>query len=249
MAFSQTDGFETDFGNWTNPTGDDFNWDRSNVTTPSSATGPSGASVGSWYVYTETSSPVTNSQEALLLSNTLPGNTDTLTVAFAEHAAGAAMDSGGYLALEAFKSSTWTEVYRQTGQNGATADGLNWQEKSVILDNQAGGPYDNADLQVRFRVHVSDSGSAFQNDFALDNIRITGTTRNTYEQEGFRFRNDDGSETTATWRQAQDVNDSIAKETAFRLRMLTDASGDPGSHQVTLQYKRDDEAATEWRTI
>ena len=70
-----------------------------------------------------------------------------------------------------------------------------------------------------------------------------------YEQEGFRFRNDDGTEITATWRQTQDVDDIVNKSTRIRLRVLTDATGDPPSITRTLQYKRDDEAATEWRDI
>jgi hypothetical protein len=40
------------------------------------------------------------------------------------------------------------------------------------------------------------------------------------EQEGFRFRNDDGSESTATWKQNQDVNATIAVDQNFRLRFL-----------------------------
>lgn len=248
MPFSQTDDFEAGFGNWVNVGGDDFDWSRVNTSTPSSGTGPSAGNPG-FYVYTETSAPIANSQEALLQSNVLDGSAYIFTIDFDEHAAGAAMDSGGYIALEAFKNSTWTEVYRQTGQNGAIGDGLGWVAKSVNLDAQAGGPYDNADLQLRFRVHVSDSGSAFQNDFALDNIVITGADRNAYEQEGFRFRNDDGNEANATWRQNQDVDDTAGIAQNVRLRILTDATGDPGAEAATLQYKRSDEDATQWRDV
>jgi hypothetical protein len=40
------------------------------------------------------------------------------------------------------------------------------------------------------------------------------------EQEGFRFRNDDGSESSATWKQDQDVNATVAVDQNFRLRFL-----------------------------
>ncbi len=60
----------------------------------------------------------------------------------------------------------------------------------------------------------------------------------TLEQEGFRFRNDDGSEAAATWRQAQDVNDTIAKDTNIRLRVLVNATGDPASNQYQLEYRK-----------
>lgn len=69
----------------------------------------------------------------------------------------------------------------------------------------------------------------------------------TLEQEGFRFRNDDGSESTATWRQAQDTDDSIATETPFRLRMLTNATGDPAIQAVKLQYRK--VGASNWRDL
>jgi len=47
------------------------------------------------------------------------------------------------------------------------------------------------------------------------------------EQEGFRFRNDDGSESAATWKANQDVNINLAADTAFRLRFLLKATGNP----------------------
>ncbi len=71
-----------------------------------------------------------------------------------------------------------------------------------------------------------------------------------WEQEGFRWRNDDGSETTATWRQAQDVDDVVSPLQNIRLRVLTDSAGkDPPSVTRTLQYKRSDEPDAEWRDV
>jgi len=51
----------------------------------------------------------------------------------------------------------------------------------------------------------------------------------TIEQEGFRFRNDDGSESAATWKANQDTNITLAANTAFRLRFLLKATGNPDS--------------------
>lgn len=261
MAFSWTDGFETDFGNWQNVTGDDRDWTRQSGGTPSTGTGPSGAATGSFYVYTETSSPVVSSDEFILESNVIDGSANIVTViTFNEHMTGGAMDTGvpqGTLYVEAFDGTTWNTIYTQAGINGATADGLNWQAKDALsavanLDAAAGGPYTNSDLQLRFRFVVSGSGSAWQNDCAIDDIVVTGVDRNEYEQEGYRWRNDDGSEIFpggASYRQAQDVVDSVGKETNIRLRVLVDATGDPVAEQATLQYKRDDEAATEWRDV
>lgn len=71
----------------------------------------------------------------------------------------------------------------------------------------------------------------------------------TYEQEGFRWRDDDGSESGASWLANQDTDVSRADETTTRLRVLTDVTGDAPSEGATLQYRRDDEAATEWRDV
>lgn len=69
------------------------------------------------------------------------------------------------------------------------------------------------------------------------------------EQEGFRFYDDDGDEDESTALANQDTDISIAKQTNFRPRIIANATGDPASGQFTLQYKRDDEAATEWRNV
>ncbi len=58
------------------------------------------------------------------------------------------------------------------------------------------------------------------------------------DQEGFRWRNDDGTEITATWRQMQDFDDTVGKVTNIRLRTLLDSTGDPASQQFKLQYKK-----------
>lgn len=69
------------------------------------------------------------------------------------------------------------------------------------------------------------------------------------EQEGFRFRNDDGSESTATWRQSQDVNDSIARDTNIRLRILLNGSSLPAASGYTLEYKKSGDSDSEYRAI
>lgn len=77
-------------------------------------------------------------------------------------------------------------------------------------------------------------------DYAAIHIAFAIGTSSTpvLEQEGFRFRNDDGSETTATWRQAQDTNDSVAVSTTLRLRLLLNATNNPDAGHYKLQYRK-----------
>ncbi len=64
------------------------------------------------------------------------------------------------------------------------------------------------------------------------------------EQEGFRWRDDNGSETTATWLAAQDVNLTRVRSLNTRLRILLDMNANQASNQYKLQYKKTTD--TEW---
>jgi hypothetical protein len=57
------------------------------------------------------------------------------------------------------------------------------------------------------------------------------------EQEGSRARNDDGDETTATWKAAQDTDLTLASGDAARLRLLLNTGGDLASKRIGLGYK------------
>ena len=59
----------------------------------------------------------------------------------------------------------------------------------------------------------------------------------TLEQEGFRWFNDDGSESASTAAAAQDTSITAAAGQTRRIRMLLDATGDPATTQYKLQYK------------
>lgn len=71
----------------------------------------------------------------------------------------------------------------------------------------------------------------------------------TLDQEGYRFRNDDGSESGATWKAAQDTNISEAANTNVRLRVLVDATNDPASSQFRLEVKKSSDPDTSFFPI
>ncbi|MBZ5513087.1 MAG: hypothetical protein LAN70_18215 [Acidobacteriia bacterium] len=58
------------------------------------------------------------------------------------------------------------------------------------------------------------------------------------EQTHFRFRNDDGSESAATWLADEDTNLTQPLSTNTRLRMQADTVGASGSQQYRLEYEK-----------
>ena len=103
---------------------------------------------------------------------------------------------------------------------GALGYGLN-------LYNDAAYPF-QTDIDGQDR-----GGAAASWDIGADEYVLSASI----EQEGFRFRNDDGTEATATWKANQDVNITLAANTAVRLRMLLNATGDPASIGAQLEYR------------
>lgn len=69
----------------------------------------------------------------------------------------------------------------------------------------------------------------------------------TLDQYGFRGRNDDGSESTATWKAAQNTGFTITPDQDFRLRLGINASGDPASASYKAQYRKVGDAS--WRDV
>ena len=57
-------------------------------------------------------------------------------------------------------------------------------------------------------------------------------------QFGFRFRNDDESETSATWKATQNTNITLPPGDPVRLRIGIDSTGDIGAKQFQLEYRK-----------
>lgn len=91
------------------------------------------------------------------------------------------------------------------------------------------------------------TGQWYIDDLAI-NDSTTGSDNSypgalpTLEQEGFRFRNDDGSESAATWLASQDTVITQPSLTNTRLRVLLNASLDYTSSQYQLEYKKSTES-------
>lgn len=73
---------------------------------------------------------------------------------------------------------------------------------------------------------------------AVLDVEYTTDTDTEIDQEGFRFRNDDGDEDEATWIASQDTNINRPSNTNTRLRMLLNATENPDTAQYQLEYKK-----------
>ncbi len=101
----------------------------------------------------------------------------------------------------------------------------------------SGAEFQNLTSTLSFRIYFY--APSLGNLFDIDDIIVNGSagTGGTVQQEGFRFRADDGSETTATWLAPQDTNIIQEIETPTRLRVLLNSTNDRGSEQYRLEYR------------
>lgn len=90
---------------------------------------------------------------------------------------------------------------------------------------------------VTFRVYIYAPGTG--NSIDMDDVVVNGSvaTSGTVEQEGFIFRNDNGTEITATSLAAQDVNIVRPINSPARLRVLLNSTLNRGAEQYRLEVK------------
>lgn len=74
-----------------------------------------------------------------------------------------------------------------------------------------------------------------------------GVAAATLDQTHYRFRNDDGSETGATWAASEDTPITLAKNTPKRLRVQIQSTGDKASASYKLQYRKVGD--TTWKDV
>lgn len=163
-SFPYAEGFESGFGGWTQVSGDDFDWSRNSGTTPSSSTGPTTAAAGSWYIYTESSSPNYPSKTSTILSPCfdIPSSASAATFSFQYHMYGSAM---GSLVLQVSddQGASWTTVWSQSGNQGNT-----WNPATVGLSS-----YTGSTIQLRY---VGTTSTSYTSDMSVDDVALTLTT-------------------------------------------------------------------------
>ncbi len=166
-TFPYNEGFESGLGAWTQVTGaDDEDWTRESGGTPSNSTGPSAATEGSWYMFTEASG--NSNQDFYLDSPCFDLTAETAaTFSFYYHMYGSRMGSlhvdistnGGL----SFPTTLWSQV----GWTH-TSSGQAWNSVNIDLTSYVGQT-----VTLRFR---GITGNDYRSDMAIDDISLTTTT-------------------------------------------------------------------------
>lgn len=159
--------FETNLGDWTNSTFDNFDWTQTIKSTPSSGTGPQvgppygdGGSDG--YIFTESSGGNQNAQAWLECEYNLSTYANTqITFAYHMYSGNGGAYGPGTLQLDVYDGTSWT--FGVWSNNKSSID---WQ--SAIVDLSA--------FDGNSQVILSWTGATtgWQSDMALDNILVEG---------------------------------------------------------------------------
>ena len=160
-SFPYSESFESGLGAWSQVGGDDLDWTRQSGGTPSSGTGPSAASDGSFYMYVETSGNGTGYPSKVAILGSACFDMSGLTspeFAFDYHMLGSAV---GTLDLQASTDgSSWSSVWSRSADQGST-----WNSATVDLSAFAG----QTELRLRF---VGTSGTSWQGDLCVDAVAL-----------------------------------------------------------------------------
>lgn len=146
--------------------------------------------------------------------------------------------STGNLAITGAVSGDVTLVVIADGSATAITPGSTGGAGMAELFDLASNGEETEAFKVFDAVTQVSGGSFTSAGWAIAAIVLKGVAL-AREQEGYRFRNDDGSESTATWKAAQDTDvTGLAKATPLRLRVLTNVTSDPPSEALKLQWRK-----------
>ncbi len=153
------ESFENTLGLWTQGSGDDFDWTVYSGSTPSTATGPSSAAVGTYYVYMESSYPNNPYKEAVLNSPCFDLSSVTCPkVKFKYNMYGSTMGKLG-LFVSTDNGVTWNVLWTKSGNQGNS-----WHTAYVDLAAYAGST-------VMLKFHGI-TGNGYRSDMAIDGFAI-----------------------------------------------------------------------------
>ncbi|MGJ8685472.1 MAG: fibronectin type III domain-containing protein [Nonlabens sp.] len=167
IALPYSEGFESGIGAWTQASGDDFDWTRRSGGTPSTGTGPSSATQGSFYMYVEASAPNNTSKTTYFNSPCFDlSSVSSANFGFKYHMNGAA--SMGALTVQASTNNgtSWTNVWTRSGSQNTA-----WQTATLDLSS-----YTGAALKLRFKGTTTNQ---WKGDIAVDDVTFSSASPST----------------------------------------------------------------------
>ncbi|MEM9544650.1 MAG: Ig-like domain-containing protein [Bacteroidota bacterium] len=161
-SFPINEDFETNsIVNWTQDSADDFNWITNSGGTTSNNTGPTAAYNGTYYAYTEATSPNNPDKVANLISPCFSVQAGFSTeLSFAYHMYGDGMGDFN-VDISTNDGSSWTNLWGLSGDQGNA-----WSTQTIDLSTYAG-----QDVLVRFNVITGN----FRSDVSIDDVVISST--------------------------------------------------------------------------
>lgn len=158
------ESFENGLNGWGRMPGHHFNWSIGTGFTLSTNTGPSAASDGTYYIFTESSSPNYPGKTAGIQKTFDFTGRSNIDLNFDYHMYGNTM---GSLHVDVFDGTWHSNVWSVTGQQHSSVNNP-WKTEVVDLSN-----YDNqSGIIIRFR---GVTGSSYKSDIAVDNIALRST--------------------------------------------------------------------------
>ncbi len=155
-----TEGFENGAGNWTQDTGDNFDWTILSGETPTRGTGPDAAFEGNFYLYTEADG-ISNGQFAYFVSPCFDLSTaSNPQLSFVYHMFGGVMVGSLSVQISVDGGSNWLGVWSLSGDQGDA-----WLPANISLS-----PFVGETIRIRFTGTI---GSGPLSDIGIDAVSIS----------------------------------------------------------------------------
>ncbi|TYA52518.1 M14 family zinc carboxypeptidase, partial [Formosa maritima] len=160
-SYPYSESFESGLGAWTQDTGDNFNWTRNSDGTSSNNTGPSSASDGSWYMYTEANS---RSGQTAIFNSPCFNLNDKSSASFTYDYSMYGSQMGSLtLQISINDGTSWSNLWTLSGNQNDQ-----WYTNSIDLSG-----YVNQYVRLRFIGTIGSINGQSRSDIAIDNIGLT----------------------------------------------------------------------------
>ena len=158
ITLPYSESFESDFGNWTQITSDNFDWTWTNTTTPTIGTGPDMAFDGSGYIFIDATDHNAPTKYASIQATFDFSENFMPILSFNYHMFGD--DQMGNLYIEINDGDGWVEIWNQFNNQGNI-----WYNQKICLGDYA----DKNNVSIKIKAQTIDGDAS---DIAIDKIEI-----------------------------------------------------------------------------